>query len=74
MTAQELSEHSLKQETYQRIINSYESRMFKRKRMSFSSISASDSHANRSRSNKLEQLLKAKCLELSSASQMAFDT
>jgi len=74
MTAQELSEHSLKQETYQRIIDSHESRMFKRKRMSFSSISASDSHANRSRPNKLEQLLKAKCPELSSASQTAFDT
>jgi hypothetical protein len=68
MTAQELSEHSLKQETYQRIIDSHESRMFKRKRISFSSISASDSHANRLRPSKLEQLLKAKCPELSSAS------
>jgi hypothetical protein len=74
MTAQELSEHSLKQETYQRIIDSHESRMFKRKRMSFSSISASDSHANRLRPSKLEQLLKAKCPELSSASQSSFDT
>jgi hypothetical protein len=68
MTAQELLEHSLKQETYQRIIDSYESRMFKRKRMSFSSIFVLDSHANCLRPNKLEQLLKAKCLELSSAS------
>jgi hypothetical protein len=74
MTAQELSEHSLKQEIYQRVIDTHESRLSKRKRMNFSTTSASESHANRSRSNKLEQLLKAKCPDLSSASQTAFDT
>jgi hypothetical protein len=74
MTAQELSEHSLKQEIYQRVVDTHESRLSKRKRMSFSTTSASELHANRSRSNKLEQLLQAKCLDLSSASQTAFDT
>ena len=74
MTAQELSEHSLKQKTYQRIVDTHESRLSKRKRISFSTTTASESHANRSRSNKLKQLLKAKCLDLSSASQTAFDT
>jgi hypothetical protein len=74
MTAQELSEHSLKQETYQRVVDTHESRLSKRKRMSFSTTSASESHANRSRSNKLEKLLEAKCPDLSSASQTAFDT
>jgi hypothetical protein len=77
MTTRDLSEHSLKQETYQRIVDTHENRlaaMSKRKRMSLSTVSASESHANRSRSNKLELLLKGKCPELSSASQAAFDT
>jgi hypothetical protein len=72
MTAQELADHTLRQESFQRIIDAYEGRQ-KRKRNSLGSISASESYANRSRSSKLEQLVKTKCPELTSASQAAFD-
>jgi hypothetical protein len=72
MTAQQLVEHSSKQEAFQSIVDAHEVRL-KRKRDVNSFAPASDSHANRLRDNKLEQLLKGKCPELSSASQSAFD-
>jgi hypothetical protein len=72
MTAQQLADHASKQEAYQRIIEAYETRL-KRKRDGDSSLFASDSHANRMHHSKLDNLLKSKCPELSSASQSAFD-
>jgi hypothetical protein len=73
LTTEQLREHGLKQAAYEQIIENHE-RSQKRKREESSMASASDSHANRMSTSKLDNLIKTKCPELASTSQSAFDT
>jgi ribosomal protein L31E len=67
ITAQQLADHTSKQEAYQRIIEAYKTR-FKRKHNGDSSLFVSDLYTNCIHYSKLDNLLKSKCPELLSAS------